>query len=353
MANPNQSEVETNDEEMLATLGGLDTQIERVDTNAIALINKSEVEAQLDAAHKHPRSIKAFLNEAGTLATLNQDIAEMCIYSVPRGGKQITGPSVRMAEICASSYGNLHIGARVVDIEDKQIVAQGVAWDLQKNLRVTMEVRRSIVNKHGKRFNDDMINTTGNAAASIALRNAIFRVVPRAYVDSLFARVRKVAVGDLKTLADRRKDVIDRLQKMNVPVERIYAKLGKASIEDVGLEDVELLVGLGTSLKSGDVTIDEAFPPIVVAPAPGTAPAAEGQRMSIKPPTKSPESKPARKPAPELAILLDKYKTAESAADLVTANEMRARVDNRNGFIAEEIEQLKAAESEAEKRLRM
>lgn len=294
MGHPHQTEVDSNNEDALAMLGAqMDGPIAHVEVSAAAALNKSEVEAQLDAAHRHRRSVTAFLREAGTLATLNQEIAEACIYSVPRGGKQITGPSVRLAEICASAYGNLHIGARVVDIEEKQIVAQGVAWDLEKNLRVTMEVRRPIVNKSGKRFNDDMINTTGNAAASIALRNAIFRVVPRAYVDNLFAKVRSVAVGDAKTLSQRRQEVVDRLMKITVPQDRIFARLGKPSIDDVTLEDVELLIGLGTSIKGGETTIDEAFPPVVVVAAAGE----EGKRISLgKPKTEAKPPEPAQAP---------------------------------------------------------
>ena len=62
---------------------------------------------------------------------------------------------------------------------------------------------------------------TGNAAGSIALRNAIFRIVPRAYIDVIYTAVKVVAVGDAKTLVDRRKGVIDLLMKMGVPKERV------------------------------------------------------------------------------------------------------------------------------------
>lgn len=225
-----------------------------------AALNKSEVEAQLDAAHRYKRSITRFRQEALTLATLSEEIAASCIYAIPRDGKTISGPSVRLAEICASAYGNLHVAARVVAVEEKDVVAQGGAWDLEKNLRVTVETRRKIVGKRG-RFNDDMINLTGNAAASIALRNAIFRVIPRAYVDSLYEQVRKVAVGDAKTLATKRAQVLERLGKMGASQDRILASLGKAGIEDIGLEDLERLIGLGTSMKDGNVTVDQAFPP--------------------------------------------------------------------------------------------
>lgn len=223
-------------------------------------LNKSEVEAQLDAAHKYGRSIHRFLTEAVGLATFDKEVAMSCIYALPRGGKVISGPSIRLAEICASAYGNLHMGARVVGIEDKEIVAQGVCWDLEKNNRVTMEVRRRITNSKGGRYNDDMIVMTGNAAASIGLRNAIFRIIPKAYVNAVYQKAREVSVGNARTLSETRTKVIERLTKMGITQERVLHRISRASVDDVTLDDVELLIGLGTAIKDGNTNIDEAFP---------------------------------------------------------------------------------------------
>jgi hypothetical protein len=256
-----------------------DSQIVHVGTGAVGAIIKSEVEAQLDAAHRYPRSIKRFLDDALTLATHSQEIAESCLFALPRDGKMITGPSVRLAEICASAYGNLHYGGRVVDDDDKFVTAQGGAWDLQKNTRVTIETRRRITNRAGKRYNDDMVAMTGNAASSIAMRNAIFRVIPRALVDQVYAKVRKVAVGDAQTLIARRDEVIARLLKRGVPTDRVLARLDKKGIEDIGLEELEMLIGLGTAIKNGDTSIDEAFP-VASVPPPGVE--VEGRRVSLK-----------------------------------------------------------------------
>lgn len=256
-------------QEQINAIVGIDDEaqgIQRVDVSAVATLARSETEAQLDAAHKHPRAVKRFLNEAMTLATLTKEVAESCIYALPRGGKVISGPSVRLAEIIASSYGNLHVASRVVDVEEKEVVAQGVAWDLEKNLRVSVEARRRITGKSGRRYDDDMITVTGAAAGSIALRNAIFRVVPRAYVDVIYSKVREVAVGDAKTLATRRQEVYARLQKIGVPAERILPVVHRSALEDVGLDDLEVLIGLGTAIKDKGMAIDDAFPPIDSAP---------------------------------------------------------------------------------------
>lgn len=256
-----------------------DEQVQIVSEGMAGAIVRSEVEAQLSAAHKYPRSPKRFLQEAITLATLTQDVAEACIYSLPRGGKMIAGPSVRLAEIAASAYGNMQIGARVVNAEEREVVAQGVAWDMEKNLRVTIEARRRITNKHGKRYDDDMIVVTGNAAASIALRNAVFRAIPRAYIEQIYQQVRRVAVGDAKSLVNRRSEVLDRLAKIGVPNDRVFQKLGVKGIEDIGLEQLEVLIGLGTAIKGGEMQLDDAFPAVAPAPA---APAQDGKRISMR-----------------------------------------------------------------------
>jgi hypothetical protein len=228
---------------------------------------KSEVEAQLDAAHRYPREIKKFMNDAMTLATFNKEIAGSCMFALPRGGKVIEGPSIRLAEICISAYGNLHVGARVVGAEDKEVISQGVCWDLEKNNRITIEKRRKITDKKGNRFNDDMITMTGNAAASIALRDAAFRIIPRTYVNMIYEAAKKVAVGEASTMAARRAEVFDKLVKMGAMPDRILSRIGKAAIEDIGVGELAVLIGFGTAIHSGSEKVDDIFPPVVVEKA--------------------------------------------------------------------------------------
>jgi hypothetical protein len=124
-----------------------------------------------------------------------------------------------------------------------------------------------------------MVNVTGNAAASIALRNAIFRVIPKAYVDTVYRRVQQVAIGKAETLVARRTEVVARLGKLGVTQDRVFARLEVRGIEDIGLEHLEQLIGLGTAIKNGDIPLDEAFPALAPAPA---APEQDGKRISMK-----------------------------------------------------------------------
>lgn len=223
-------------------------------------LESEQLQIQVVTAKKYGRSIRQFLAEAKSMATINQETAASCFYSVPRAGKTISGPSVRLAEICMSCWGHLDAGTRVKEIAASYVIVEGFAWDMCRNIKVRQEVRRNIVTKTGKRYGEDMIGNTVNAAASIALRNAILRVIPRAYVDQLWEDARKVAVGDAKTLSATRDTAISYFTKMGVLVERIYTALGVQGIEDVTIDHVGVLKGFATAIKDGESTVDECFP---------------------------------------------------------------------------------------------
>lgn len=235
------------------------------DQALMTAITKAEIDQAIIAAHARPRSVKTFLDECTQLATLNEQIADDCIYALPRREdgqtKMIEGPSARLAEIVAHSWGNCRIGARVTDEGREFITAQGIFQDLQKNVHITYEVRRRITTSKGKRYSADMIGVTGNAACSIALRNAVFKGVPKAFWSPIYEAARKVVAGDSKTLANRRSDALAFLQKLGATQDKVFALLGVKGIEDITLEHLAQLRGLASSIKEGEITVEEAFAP--------------------------------------------------------------------------------------------
>ncbi|TAA11257.1 hypothetical protein EA658_16470 [Pseudoxanthomonas winnipegensis] len=224
-----------------------------------AMINRSEIEQQISTARRFPRSLKKFRDEALQMVTLSQSIAEQCVYALPRDGKTIEGPSARFAEVVASAWGNNRAGARVIDDKGEFIIAQGVFHDLERNVAITYEVQRRIVDRQGRRFKPDMIGVTANAACSIALRNAVLKGVPKAFWEDMYVEARKVIMGDVKTLANRRADALGVFQRFGVSAEQVCAKLEVAGVEDIGLEHLVLLRGIVTAIKEGDTTPEEAF----------------------------------------------------------------------------------------------
>lgn len=240
----------------------LDADAKEVEALPPALINQSEIDMQISTAKKYPRSIRRFQQEALSLATINEETAARCFYVLRRGDKKIEGPGIRLAEIIANSWGNLRYGARFVgESEDRRsVIAEGYAYDLEKNVASAIQVSRRITDKRGARFKDDIVEVTKNAAASIALRNAIFKVIPMAFVQEIYERAKEVAVGKASSLADRRVKMVEHFSKFGVSLDRILKHLNKNAIEDIDLKDMEELVGISTAIKDGETDIDAAFP---------------------------------------------------------------------------------------------
>lgn len=229
------------------------------DQSMVAMLNKSEIDQQISTAKQYPRSIKRFHNEALQMVTLNERVAESCIYALPRDGKTIEGPSARFAEIMFSAWGNSRSGARVVSDQGDFVTAQGVFHDLERNTAITYEVQRRVTDKHGRRFKPDMIGVTSNAANSIALRNAILKGIPKAFWDPMYEAARATVMGDYKTLANRRADALKAFQSYGVSAERVCATLGVTGVEDIGLDQLVTLRGILTSIKDGETTPEQAF----------------------------------------------------------------------------------------------
>jgi len=228
---------------------------------AVELISAAEINQQIATARKFPRSITKFMHEARALVTLNEAIAQQCIYALPRDGKTIEGASARFAEIIAYAWGNARAATRIVAEGAETITAQGIMYDCERNWGIASEVQRRITDRKGRRYNADMIVVTGNAASSIALRNAVLKVVPRALWEPLYQEARKVVAGDVKTLANKRADAIQQFAVFGITKETICAKLGRAGIADITVDDLVTLFGILTAIKEGDTTPEQAFAP--------------------------------------------------------------------------------------------
>ena len=233
--------------------------VQVVEATALTQITKGEVDMQVATAKKYPRSIKKFQQDAMSMATIDDQTAESCFYMIPRAGKTIEGPSVRLAEIVANAWGNIRAETRVIDESEKWVTSQAMCWDLERNVAIRTEVRRRITGKNGRRYSDDMIAVTANAASSICLRNAVFKVVPFTYVKAIYDACKDVAKGDVKTLTEKRSRWMNYWHKFGVVDEQILTALGKASVEDVGLDDVQKMVGWANAIQEKTAQIDDVF----------------------------------------------------------------------------------------------
>ncbi|MDI6739031.1 MAG: hypothetical protein QME74_01535 [Candidatus Edwardsbacteria bacterium] len=236
------------------------------DVTAVELIERAQIDTQIQTAHRFPRSMEMFKQRAIGMATLDSETAESCVYARPVGrgkdGKPIyaEGLSIRMAEIVGASYGNLRVGSILIEQTDRQVKARGFAHDLESNFAASCEVVESTIDRDGRPYSERMRTVVAKACLAKARRDATFQVVPKALCKPIELEARKVAVGDAITLEKRRAFVMQWITRIGVASERVFACLGIRGESDIGIEQLARLTGIKTAIQDGDVTLEEAFP---------------------------------------------------------------------------------------------
>jgi len=95
---------------------------------------QAEVQAMILLAKRFPRdpmqAMERILN-----ACSRPGLAEGAVYQYARGGQDISGPSIRLAEALAQNWGNIQFGIREVEQRNGESTVEAFAWDLETNVR--------------------------------------------------------------------------------------------------------------------------------------------------------------------------------------------------------------------------
>lgn len=238
--------------------------IEIKQAEMLAGITRSEIDIQIATAKQYPRDINRVLNTIATYATMDKETAEDCFYVLRRkdangNDNVIEGLSIRMAEIIAGAWGNLRVQTRIIGNDGRKITAQAVCHDLETNFAVCKTVDRRITTKSGKTYSEDMQVVTGNAAASIAFRNAVLAVIPKAVTKRVINEVKKVALGQSIDLEQSRQNVIQYFAKLGVKQEQLFLYLGVNSVQEIDKQKIFELRATANAIKEGTTTVDECF----------------------------------------------------------------------------------------------
>lgn len=255
--------------------------IEVNQSEMLSAINRAEVDMQIATAKQYPRDLNAVLNKIATYATMDRETAEDCFYVLRRKDATgqdtvIEGLSVRMAEIIAGAWGNLRVQTRIVGNDGRMITAQAICHDLETNFAVSKEVKRSIVTKKGYTYSQDMQVVTGNAAASIAFRNAVLTVIPKAVTKRIINDVKQVALGQSIDLETSRQNIIAYFGKLGVSQQQLFDYLGISKVEEIDKQRVFVLRATANAIKEGTTTVQETF----VVPAVEAKKQADGKKAA-------------------------------------------------------------------------
>lgn len=243
--------------------GGAEVTIHDTDMRAFSDADLALIDQQIATAKRYPRKLKTVLENIETMVTIDERVAESMFYSLERrengGGKvYIRGPSIRMAEAFGSAWGNLRIETRIVGEEGgRWVVAEAVAADLETNTAAKVQVRRRITTKNGRRYSDDMIGVTAAAAQSIAYRNAMFRVIPRVYVERAQRQAENIVLGGAKPLKRVLTEALEFFSGHGITEPQVLAAAGIESRDEVQRSTILDLVGFANRMRDGELTVRE------------------------------------------------------------------------------------------------
>mgnify|MGYP001010559095 CR=1 FL=1 len=157
-----------------------------------------EVQAAMVVAKRFPRDEYDAVNRI-MKACKRKTLAEQSHYTYPRGGEQITGPSIRLAEAIAQAWGNIDYGVIELDQTDGKSDMMAYAWDLETNTRSTKiftvtHVRNT--KKGSKQLTDgrDIYELSANMGAR-RVRSCILAIIPGDVVDMAEEECKKTLRG--------------------------------------------------------------------------------------------------------------------------------------------------------------
>lgn len=219
-----------------------------------------EVQAAMVVAKRFPRDERTSCDRILN-ACARRSLAESAIYSYSRGGTEVTGPSIRLAECIAQNWGNIDFGYIELEQRNGESQVMAYAWDLETNTRqskVFSVPHRRVTRNGAYPLTDprDIYEMVANQAAR-RVRSCILAVIPGDVIEA----AQKQCDITLKSSASgvpldaRINDMVQKFAEYEVTEDQLSAYIGK-KVEAFTENDVIRLGKVYRSLKDGIVGSD-------------------------------------------------------------------------------------------------
>jgi len=247
----------------------------------------AEVQSAIVVAQQCPRNVAAAVTQMED-SCRQKMLADRAFYRYKRGGSNVTGATIHLARELARCWGNVQYGLVEMRRDDSygQSELQAWAWDVQTNTRVST----TFIVPH-KRFTSDGVthltdmrdiyeSNANNGARRV--REMVFSVLPPWFIEAAKDLCNQTLEhGGGIPLPKRIADCIKGFEGIGVKVGRMEAKLGPSGKWTA--HDVAQLGIAYTSIKRGETTADEEFPPERVTAEEITASVSKPTRAKVEP----------------------------------------------------------------------
>jgi hypothetical protein len=188
----------------------------------------AEVQAAMIIARQFPRDhMRA--NDQILNACMRPTLAEKALYTYSRGGQDVTGPSIRLAETLAQYWGNIQFGVRELEQGDGVSTVEAFAWDIETNVR-DVKIFQVAHERHTRKgvalLTDprDIYELVANQG-SRRLRACILGIIPGDVQEAAIEQCERTLAASADTSPDAQKALLERFAEFNVTKNQIEKRI--------------------------------------------------------------------------------------------------------------------------------
>lgn len=234
-------------------------------TNAIAQAEQqraiAEVQAALMIARANPRDQKMAMDRVLNACT-RPSLAEVAVYSYAKGGSNVSGPSIRLAEAMAQNWGNMQFGMRELSQSDAESTVQSYAWDVETNTRreITFQVPHIRHTKRGvTKITDprEVYELIANQGAR-RLRACILSVIPGDVTEAAVAQCEQTMHARADTSPEAIAKLVQSFTQFDVTKGQIEKRIQRR-LDAIQPAQIVNLRKIFASMRDGMSTAQEWF----------------------------------------------------------------------------------------------
>lgn len=213
----------------------------------------SEVQGAIVLAKKFPRNQIECLDRILT-ACQRPALAEQALYSYSKGGTEITGPSIRLAEAVAQNWSNLQFGIKELEQRNGESTVESFAWDMETNVRQvkTFQVKHIRYTKKGSYNLEDpreIYELTANQG-SRRLRACILGIIPGDVIDAAVTQCEETLKAKADTSPEALKKLVEAFSNYHVTKEQIEKRIQR-HLDTITAAQLVQLRKVYNSIKDG------------------------------------------------------------------------------------------------------
>lgn len=214
-----------------------------------------EVQAAMVIAKKFPRNQMEAMDKIINACT-RPTLAITALYSYPKGGTTVTGPSIRLAEAMAQAWGNMQFGIRELSASNGSSTVEAFAWDIESNTRQVkvFQVPHARYSKAGglKKLTDprDIYEMVANQGAR-RLRACILGVIPGDVTEAAVTQCEVTQAANIDTSPEAIKKMVKVFKdKFKVTEDMLKERIGKR-LEAIDPAQMQALLNICHSINDG------------------------------------------------------------------------------------------------------